>query len=94
MKALILSLCLATAILSWIPPPDADIAGYKVHHVSWFHWAIGDDNWYGIYDVGNITSAFLFWLPSGYLYNIFVTAYDFAGNDSVASKSIHFINRR
>ena len=73
---------LGTAILSWSPNPERDLAGYRVYYGA-------ASRTYGPpVDVGNATTFKLSNLAVGVTYYFTITAYDTAGNESGFSNEV------
>ena len=72
-----------SATLSWIAPPDPDVAGFRVYYGASsgnYVQAVGS----GV-DIGQVTTYTVNGLVSGKSYYFAVSAYDVAGNESPLS---------
>ena len=71
-----------TALLSWDPNTENNLAGYKIYH------GTSSGNYTLISDVGSITEFTVNNLADGQTYYFVVTAYDTSGNESSFSSEV------
>lgn len=75
--------------LRWIPPPEPDVAGYRVYLGSAsMSYAEGIDIGFHAADPNNVASFTLTGLEAGVTRWVVMTAYDTSGNESAFSNEI------
>jgi putative component of membrane protein insertase Oxa1/YidC/SpoIIIJ protein YidD len=80
-----------TAILSWNPNTEEDLAGYKIYYGTAPRTADcpPDGGYSSVLDVHNVTSYTIEGLLEGQTYYFSVTAYDTSQNESCFSEEVH-----